>query len=61
VRWPVVTDLDFAKLGVRERFRPVLFSLATGNRLDPKLDEVDAKPEAQKEPPTSESGEGRRA
>jgi hypothetical protein len=67
VRWlGVATDLEAAKLWVRELAETVpgqyfIFSLATGHRLDIKVDQVGANAEPRKKQPTSESGEARRA
>jgi hypothetical protein len=67
VRWlGVATDLEAAKLRVKELIKSApgeyfIFSLATGRRLNIKLDNVDASPETKQEIPASESQEGTHA
>jgi hypothetical protein len=64
VRWlGVVTDLEAAKLRVKELTESApgeyfIFSLATGRRLNIKLDNGDASSEAKQKIPASESQEG---
>jgi hypothetical protein len=67
VRWlGVATDLEAAKLRVKELTESApgeyfIFSLATGRRLNVRLDNVDASSEAKRETAASESEEGTHA
>jgi hypothetical protein len=64
VRWlGVATDLEAAKLRIKELTESApgeyfIFSLATGRRLNVRLDDVEAGSEAKKEISASESQEG---